>query len=377
MDFALSPAEQALKDRVRKLVDEQLSPIAAEIDESYEVRWDVVKMMADAGLFRIVVPKEYGGDGLWVMGMCLVREELNRVSGHADSLFAMQGLGTTPITFGGSDELKRRYLPPVVAGKTVAAFALTEPEAGSDAGGIQTTARLDGDQYVINGRKRFISNCGFAGTYVTFLKTDLTAGTRGISAIVVEDGTPGLSFDNSVRLLAAHPIGEVIYQDCRVPRSHLLGEEGQGFKLAMRTLDVYRSTVGAAALGLAQGAFEEALSYAKQRVQFGQPIARNQAIQFKLADMATEISAARFLVYHAAWRRDHDLPQTKESSMAKLYATETAGRVVDQAVQIHGGFGLTKLAKVERLYREERSMRIYEGTSEIQHLVIASQLLKE
>ncbi|MCL4541104.1 MAG: acyl-CoA dehydrogenase family protein [Chloroflexi bacterium] len=377
MDFQLSPEEQALKERVRKLVDEQLSPIAAEVDESHDVRWDVVKMMGDAGLYRIVVPKEYGGDGLWVMGICLVREELNRVSSHADSLFAMQGLGTTPITFGGSEELKKRYLPPVARGEQVAAFALTEPDAGSDAASMCTSARLVGDEYVINGKKRFISNCGAAATYVTFLKTDDSAGTRGISAVLVEKGAPGLSFDTSMRLLAAHPIGEVIYNDCLVPRSQLLGEEGQGFKLAMRTLDVYRSSVGAAALGLAQGAFEEALSYAKRRVQFGQPLARNQAIQFKLADMATEISASRFLVYHAAWRRDQNIPQTKESSIAKLYATETAGRVVDHAVQIHGGFGLTKLAKVERLYREERAMRIYEGTSEVQHIVIASHLLKE
>lgn len=376
MDFGLSPQEKDIQARARE-VAEKLAPVAAQIDESYTVHWEAVRLLVDAGLLGAFAPPEYGGTGLCSMSICLTREQLNRVSGHADVLFVMQGLGTTAVLFAGSEELKRRVLVPAVRGERLAALSLTEPEGGSDVGAMQTTARREGDNYVINGRKRFISNAGVAGTYLTYAKTDPSAGTRGISAFLVEDGTPGLSFDTSVEMLAAHIIGEVIYDNVVVPASNLLGEEGQGFKLSMRVLDVYRPSVGAAAVGLAQGALEEAISYGKKRVTFGQPIVKHQGIQFMLADMASAISAARLLVYRAAWDRDNGVPNTLSSSMAKLFATEMAGRVVDQSLQIHGGFGLTKRSKIERLYREERSMRIYEGTSEIQRIVIANHLLRD
>jgi len=378
MDLLLSEEQRALRQRVRRLAEERLAPIAAEVDESHSLRPDVVHMLAEAGLFRLVIPREYEGEGISAVSICLTREELARISAHADSAFAMQGLGSYPIVNAGSEEQKRRYLPPIARGEAIATFALTEPEAGSDVAALRSTAVLDGDSYVLNGQKRFISNAGDAHTYVAFAKTDPSAGGRGISAFIISADTPGLIATQNIYLLAEHVIGEVRFQDCRVPRANLLGREGEGFRIAMRNLEVYRPSVGAAAVGMAQAAFEEAVRYVRRRVQFGKPLAEQDVVQYKLAEMATELDAARLLVYRAALLRDGGAERvTKEASMAKLFATEAAQRVIDQALQLHGGVGLIKGTVVERMYREVRALRIYEGTSEIQHIVIARQLLRE
>jgi len=293
-------------------------------------------------------------------------------------MFAMQGLGSYPITLAGGEALKRRHLPRVVSGEAIAAFALTEPEAGSDVAALQTAARRDGDHYELDGVKTFISNAGLADFYVVFAKTNPDQGHKGISAFVVEPSMSGFVVERKLELIAPHPIGVVRFERCQVPRESLLGDEGQGFKIAMQTLDVFRATVAAAAVGMARRALDEALAYSRQRVQFGRPIAEFQGIQFKLGEMATELEAARLLVYRAAWKKDQGAERvTRESAMAKLYATEMAQRVIDQAVQIHGGNGVVKGFVVERLYREIRALRIYEGTSEIQKVVIARELLKE
>jgi acyl-CoA dehydrogenase len=265
----------------------------------------------------------------------------------------------------------------VISGEAIAAFAITEPDAGSDVSAIQTTARRDGGSYVIDGSKTFISNAGLADFYTVFAKTDPDKGSKGISAFVVEPDAPGFRFEEKIELISPHPIGRISFEACRVPASNLLGGEGHGFKIAMTTLDTFRPTVGAAACGLAWRALDEAISYAKRRVQFGRPIAEFQATQMKLAEMATDLDAARLLVYRAAWKKDLGAERvTLEAAMAKLFATEAAQRIVDASVQIHGGVGVVRGSVVEHLYRDVRALRIYEGTSEIQKLVIAGQLLK-
>lgn len=379
-DFLLDDDQRRLRDRVRALVEEHILPRSASLDETAEVAWDVVQLFAREGLFRIVIPKDYGGlnPGVEALPISLVREQVARGSANADALFAMQGLGSYPIILGGSDAQKRKYLPPIVRGETLAAYAVTEPRAGSDVAMMETTAARRGDHYVLNGTKVFISNAGVAGTYVVFAKTDPTAGTRGISAFVVESRTPGFEVVRQFDLIAPHTIGEIAFRDCAVPAANLLGEEGRGFRFAMQTFDVYRASVGAAAVGIAQGALDEALRYGAARVQFGHPLLEHQAIQFKIADMATQIDAARLLVYRAAKLKDLGAPRvTKEASMAKLFASETCGRVVDEAVQIHGGIGVLRGVRVERLYRQARAMRIYEGASEIQRIVIARSVIGE
>ncbi len=292
-------------------------------------------------------------------------------------MFAMQALGSHPITLAGSDEQKARYLPPIARGEAIAAFALTEPEAGSDISSVQTHAVKRGKDYFITGVKRFISNAGLAQTYVVFAVTDPEKRAKGISAFVVEANIPGFVFKEKTPMISPHPIGVIGFDECRIPESQRLGSEGEGLRIALATLDTLRCTVGAAAVGLAQRALEEAIQYSQRRRQFGQALAEFQGIQFKLADMATELEAARLLVYQAAWIHDHGEKGLKpKSSMAKLFATEAAQRIVDQALQIHGGTGVVVGTPVEQLYRDVRALRIYEGTSEIQKLVIARTLLK-
>jgi acyl-CoA dehydrogenase len=369
----------ALASTLKLFAEREVEPRAVE-DEREEARaHELVQLLAAEGLLRYVVPESYEGlfPQLDVRSLCLIREGLAYASGLADTMFAMQGLGSYPITLAGSETLKRRYLPRVASGQAIAAFALTEPEAGSDVSAMQTVARRDGDHYELNGEKTFISNAGLADFYVVFAKTHPDQGHKGISAFVVEPSMPGFAVEKKLELIAPHPIGGLKFERCRIPGENLLGEAGRGFKIAMQTLDVFRATVAAAAVGMARRALDEALAYSKRRVQFGRPIAEFQGIQFKLGDMATELEAARLLVYRAAWKKDQGAePVTRESAMAKLYATETAQRVIDQAVQIHGGNGVVKGFVVERLYREIRALRIYEGTSEIQKLVIARELLK-
>ncbi len=338
----------------------------------------LVSALGHDGWLKYSVPKNYGGhfDKLDVRSLCLIRETLARHSGLADFAFAMQGLGSASIALFGADDLKQRYLPGVGSGARIAAFALSEPEGGSDVSALRTTAQLDGDHYVINGAKTWISNGGIAGHYVLFARTGEAPGAKGLSAFVVDADAPGLDVRERIETIAPHPLATLRFRNCRIPKSHLLGKPGDGFKIAMATLDIFRATVGAAALGFARRALDEAVSYARRREAFGHKLADFQLTQAKLADMATEIDAAALLVYRAAWTKDRVADRvTREASMAKMYATEMAQRVVDAAVQIHGGMGVVSGEPVERLYREVRSLRIYEGTTEIQKLVIAGQVL--
>ena len=377
MDFRFTEEQEMLRNKVRRFAEEKLAPIAAEVDELDEVSWEVARLLAEQELFSLLTPEEYGGVGLKAVPICIVREELSRISVHADLLFAETCLCTFPISTYGTEAQKQKYLFPFARGEKVGCYALTEPESGSDVANLQTTAVLDGNSYVLNGSKCFASVGPFAQTYVTFAKTDPTQGSRGISAFIVEKGTPG--FDGKqMKLMGPHPIAELTFTDCRLPKENLLGELGRGMRVALSTLDFLRMSVGAAAVGIAQRAYEEAISYSKKRVAFGQPISEFQSTQLKLADMATELDAARLLVYRAAWLRDEVAERvTKESSMAKLFATEMAWRVVDQALQLHGGYGVVKGMTVERLYRAVRQPRVYEGTSEIQKIVIARHVLED
>ena len=378
MDFAFTPEQQALKDSTRRLAEERIAPIAEEADESPTVHRGLMAILAETELLRHTVPEEYGGFGIRVANLCIIREELARVSAQADTNFIMQGLGSFPITLGGTNEQKARYLPPLARGESIAAFALTEPHAGSDVISMSTEAVPDGDDWVLNGRKKFISQAGDATTYTVFAKTDPGQGSRSLSAFIVERGTPGFDDSKRLDLMAAHPIGEPAFDDCRIPQGNLIGERGQGLRLALGTLDTFRTTVAAAAIGMGLAAYEAALDYARNRPMFGQQLSDFQATQFKLADMAVSLDAARLLAQRAAWLKDSGRETIiKEASFAKLFATEAASRVVNEAVQIHGGAGLEKGNRVERLYREVRALSIYEGTSEIQRQTIARQLLRE
>ena len=340
----------------------------------------LVRRMGEAGWLRAVVPEAYGGlfPSFDVRTLCLARETLAFHDGLADFAFAMQGLGTGPITLFGSDVLKARYLPPVARGEAIAAFALSEPEAGSDVAAMSTTATPDGPDHVrIDGVKTWISNGGIADHYVVFARSGEAPGAKGLSAYVVDAQSPGLIVENRIDVIAPHPLATLRFDNCRVPLSQRIGGPGEGFKVAMATLDVFRSTVGAAALGLARRALSEALQHAASRKLFGAPLGDLQMTQASLADMATGVDSAALLVYRAAWTKDQGAPRvTREAAMAKMHATETAQGVIDKAVQIFGGLGVTKGVKVEELYREIRALRIYEGATEVQKIVIAREMLK-
>jgi len=378
MDFSFTPEEQLLQKEVKHLAETSIEPIAHEADESNRVHKGLMEILARSGLLKYTVPKEHGGYGIKVTNLCIIREELARISAQADTNFIMQGLGSYPISLGGTIDQKNKYLPDIAAGSAIAAFALTEPHAGSDVINMLTEATREDDEWVLNGSKKFISQAGDANTYTVFAKTDPAAGSRGISAFIVEKGTPG--FDDSIQmeLMAAHPIGEPIFTNCRIPYTNIIGEPGQGIRLALGTLDTFRTTVGAAAVGMGQAAYEAALNYSRNRKAFGQSISDFQVNQFKLADMAVSLDAARLLNYRAAWLKDSGQETIiKEASFAKLFATEAASRIVNESLQIHGGAGLQKGNRIERLYREIRALTIYEGTSEIQRQTIARQLLRE
>jgi acyl-CoA dehydrogenase len=338
----------------------------------------LVRWLADAGLLRHTVPRAYGGasERLDVRTLCLVRESLARVDALADFAFAMQGLGSGAISLFGSEEQRSTYLPAVAEGRAIAAFALSEAAAGSDVAAIATTAERDGAGFVLNGAKTWISNGGIADFYVVFARTGEAPGAKGLSAFVVDADAPGLTIAERIELIAPHPLATLRLTDCRVPRARLLGEPGQGFRIAMATLDVFRPTVGAAALGLARRALDETLARAGSRQMFGGALAELQMVQGKLADMALAIDAAALLVYRAAWAKDSGAERiTREAAMAKLFATEAAQAVIDDAVQLHGALGVVAGHPVERLYREVRALRIYEGASEVQKVVIARQVL--
>lgn len=340
----------------------------------------LVAALGEAGWLRHAVGgRDYGGalDAIDTRSICLIRETLARHAGLADFAFAMQGLGSGAIALFGSEEQKARYLPRVAAGSAIAAFALSEPEAGSDVAAMACAARLDGEDYVLDGEKTWISNGGIADFYVVFARTGEAEGARGISAFIVDADTPGLSIAERIDVIAPHPLARLRFAACRVPAARRIGAGGQGFKVAMATLDVFRTSVAAAALGFARRAFDEALARAKLRRMFGKTLADFQLTQAKLADMATKIDAAALLTYRAAWERDCGQRVTKAAAMAKLTATENAQAVIDAAVQLFGGLGVVSGQPVEMLYRDIRALRIYEGASEVQQLIIARELLGE
>ena len=340
----------------------------------------LVKSLGAAGWLRHAVGgTAYGGtaDAIDTRSICLIRETLARHSGLADFAFAMQGLGSGAISLAGTEEQKQTYLPRVATGASIAAFALSEPEAGSDVAAMQCSARIEGDHAVLNGCKTWISNGGIADFYVVFARTGEAAGSRGISAFIVDADTSGFEIAERIQVIAPHPLATLRFTECRVPLSRRIGVGGEGFKIAMRTLDVFRTSVAAAALGFARRALDEALARAANRKMFGQSLADFQLTQAKLAQMATTIDSSALLTYRAAWQRDQGLNVTKEAAMAKMVSTEGAQQVIDAAVQIWGGMGVVSDHPVERLYREIRALRIYEGATEVQQLIIARELLKE
>ena len=358
---------------------EHVRPIPEAKEETVDAACrNLVERLAEAGWLDLVVPGAQGGrrEALDVRSLCLVREILGRHHALADFTFAMQGLGSGAISLFGSEELRSRYLPGVRRGEKIAAFALSEPEAGSDVASLTTTAVEDGDHYVIDGTKTWISNGGLANFYTVFARTGEAPGAKGLSAFIVDAQTPGLEVVERIPLIAPHPLATLKFDKLRVPKSHLLGVPGTGFKVAMATLDVFRSTVGAAALGFARRALDEALGRAAGRHLFGAPMSELQMVQSKLADMALGVDASALLVYRAAWTKDCVAERvSREAAMAKLHATETAQKVIDEAVQIFGGRGVVAGHPVEQLYREVRALRIYEGASEVQKIIIARQTL--
>ena len=378
MLFQTTAAHEELRAKVRAFAEKEIAPIAFSLDQQNEFPDDAVKKYGTNGWMGIPYPKEYGGAGLDVISYAIAVEELSRVDGGAGVILsAHTSLGAYPIAAFGTEEQKKKYLVPLAKGEKIGAFGLTEENAGSDAGGTETTAVDKGDHYLLNGGKIFITNAPKADTYVVFAVTTPDIGTHGISAFIVEKGWPGFDFGDHYDKLGirSSSTAELIFNDVKVPKENLLGKEGQGFKIAMATLDGGRIGIAAQALGIAQGAFEHALEYAKEREQFGQPIGVNQGISFKLADMATKIRAARFLVYSAAELKEHHEAYSMEAAMAKMYASDRALEVVNDALQIHGGSGFLKGMEVERAYRDAKITTIYEGTNEVQRVVIGAHLL--
>ena len=372
-----TPEHRNLATSINSFVKQEIEVNAFEERDTDALLREYVGTLANAGVLRYAVAS--AGTRLDVRALCLIREALSYSSALADLAFVMQGLGTYAISLAAPEHVRDFWISRAAEGKAIAAFALTEPDAGSDVAAIKTSAKRDGDAYVIDGTKRFISNAGVADFYTVFARTGTDVNSRALlSAFVVGAKMPGFSVTERTAMIAAHPIGEIEFKGCRVPAEDMVGAEGDGFVLAMRTMDMFRASVGAAACGMARRALDEAIGYATSRKQFGRLLAEHQLIQEKLADMITELDAARLLVYRAAYLKDTGNDRvTREASEAKLYATEAACRIVDSAVQIHGGAGLVRGSVVERLYRDVRALRIYEGTSEIQKLIIAGQLLKD
>jgi acyl-CoA dehydrogenase len=372
------------EDRHRRLARELDAWAQAHVRDAHGQDVDsqcklLVRDLGDAGWLQHAVSNEgsQAGRGIDTRAICLIRETLSRHNGLADFAFAMQGLGSGAISLAGTDAQRQRYLPGVAAGKLLAAFALSEPDAGSDVAAMECSGTIEGDQVVIRGEKTWISNGGIADFYVVFVRTGEAAGARGISAFIVDADTPGLEIAERIQVIAPHPLARLRFSDCRVPLSQRIGAPGEGFKVAMRTLDVFRTSVAAAALGFARRALEEAIVHATTRKMFSHTLADFQLTQAKLADMATTVDSSALLVYRAAWLRDQGQRVTREAAMAKLAATEGAQQVIDAAVQMFGGRGVRVGNVVESLYREIRALRIYEGASEVQQLIIARELLQK
>jgi alkylation response protein AidB-like acyl-CoA dehydrogenase len=378
MDFALSPQHDEIRRTVRDFAEREIVPVADEMEKKGEFPHDIIRKAAGLGLLGVPYPEEVGGTGLDSLAYAITIEELSRASGSIGIIVsAHTSLGCNPVYLAGTDEQKERYLRPMASGEVLGAYGLTEPGAGSDSRGTRTRAHRDGDEWVLNGTKRFITNAGVAGTYIVTAVTDRDADSGRISAFIVEADTAGFSIGRMEEKMGLHAsnTGELIFEDCRIPADNLLGGEGEGDKLFLKTLDGGRIGIGAMALGLAQAAFEAASAYAKERRQFDRPIASFQGVAFKIADMATQIDAARLMVYRAAWLKDCGKPYTTEAAMAKLFASEVARQVTNDAIQVHGGYGYVAEYRVERYLRDAKLTEIGEGTSEIQRLVIARNLL--
>ncbi|MGN1400607.1 MAG: acyl-CoA dehydrogenase [Bacillus sp. (in: firmicutes)] len=378
MDFSLTKEQVMIRDMVREFAQKEIKPVAIELDREAKFSEDLFRRMGELGILGIPFPEEYGGAGADTISYAIAVEEIGKVCGGTGlSYAAAVSLGASPIYYFGNEEQKQQYLVPLASGKSLGAFGLTEPNAGSDAGGTQTKAELDGDEYVINGEKCWITNASYSSVVtVTAVTGKDERGKNVISAFLVPAGTPGMTITAPYEKMGvrASDTTQIVLENVRVPKANLLGDSKKGFKQFLYTLDGGRISIAALAVGLAQGAFEKALAYAKERKQFGKAISSFQAIQFKLADMATEIELARNMVYKAAWLKDQGKPFTKESAFAKLFATEMAFRTCNQAIQIHGGYGYMREYEVERFLRDAKLLEIGEGTSEIQRLVIARQL---
>lgn len=380
MDYFLTEEQIMIRDLARQIAEDKILPVRAELDEKEEFPWDIMKTLAQSDFFGLFVPEEYGGMGKGCFELAIAVEELSRVCLGVSTTYAANALGTYPILLYGSEEQKKKYLPDIASGKKLVAFALTEASAGSDAAGVQTTARLEGNKYVLNGVKQWITNGGEAEIYTVIAMTDKSKGPRGASAFILEKGTPGFSFGKKENKMGirASATRELIFENCRIPKENIISREGMGFIVAMRTLDSSRTGVGAQGVGVAQGAFEAARDYAKERQQFGQPVISFQAIQHILADMATQIEAARALVYSVARYIDSGAKDvSKESAMAKLFATDVAMKATVDAVQVMGGAGYMREYPVEKMMRDAKILQIYEGTNQIQRNVIGQALIKE
>jgi alkylation response protein AidB-like acyl-CoA dehydrogenase len=380
MDYFLTEDQLMIKEMTRQIAEEKVVPVREELDDKEEFPWEIMKVLAQSDLFGLFIPEEYGGLGKGCLELCIAVEELSRACLGVSTTYAANALGTSPILLFGSEEQKKKYLPDIAAGKRLVAFGLTEANAGSDAAGIQTTAKLDGNEYVLNGTKQWITNGGEAEVYTIIAMTDKSKGARGAAAFIVEKGTPGFNFGKKEKKMGirASATRELIFDNCRVPKDNILSREGIGFIITMKTLDNARTGVGAQGVGVAQGAFEEAVKFARKRVQFGQPVISFQAVQHMLADMATEIEAARALVYSVARYIDSGAKDvTKESAMAKVFATDMAMRVTTNAVQVMGGSGYMREYPVEKMMRDAKILQIYEGTNQIQRNVIGLSLIKE
>ncbi len=379
MEYFFTDTQKEIRDLARRFAQEKMKPVRAELDRTGEFPHELMKGMAELGLMGVYFPEEYGGLGGGIMEMCIVVEELCRVDGAAGLCYAACGLGAFPILVGGTEEQKKKYLPRLAAGE-IAAFGITEASAGSDSSNVKTRARRDGDSYILNGTKQFITNGSVAKIYSVIASTNPTKGARGLSAFIIEDGTPGFTYGKIEDKMGIRcsKTAELVFQDCRVPAANLIGgKEGYGFIHTMKTFDRTRPGVGAQALGIAAGALDEAIEYARTRIQFDAPIASFQAVQMMLADMAIQVEASRALIYEAARAADAGMKNTSAiASMAKVLASDTAMRVTTDAVQVFGGYGYMKEYPVEKMMRDAKITQIYEGTNQIQRLVIASELIK-
>jgi len=379
MDYFLTDEQKMIKELARKIAEEKILPVRAEYDEKEEFPWDVVKVLAQSDLFGVYIPEEYGGMGFGVFELCLVIEELSRVCGGISLAYAGTALGTFPILLFGNEQQKKKYLPSIASGEKIAAFGVTESEAGSDITTLNTTAKKDGGCYILNGTKQWITNGGEAETYVVVAATDRTKGARGLTAFIVEKGMEGFGFGKKEKKLGirASATRELVFENCRIPAENVLAKEGMGFIITLKNFDASRPGVATQALGIAQGAFEAALEYSHQRKQFGQPISSFQAVQHMLADMAVQIEAARALIYQTARMIDAGAKDfSANSAMCKLFASDVAMKVTTDAIQVFGGYGYMKEYPVEKMFRDAKITQIYEGTNQMQRNFIAHDLIK-